>query len=156
MGMDMVPVYEGEDASSDSAIQIDAATTQRMNLKTAPVVRGPVRREVRAVGIVAYNEEGLRDITTKYEGWIERLDVNATWTPVKEGAPLFEIYSPDLYNAQVNYLVALKAEGAAGGSLTRPLSPACNSSTCLNRWSRRSRALARHSAPSRTARHQTA
>ena len=77
MGMDMVPVYEGED-SSTSAIQIDAATVQRMNLKTALVTRGPVRREFRTVGTVTYNEGGYRDITTKYEGWLEKLHVDAT------------------------------------------------------------------------------
>jgi multidrug efflux pump subunit AcrA (membrane-fusion protein) len=119
MGMDMVPVYEGEDASAESDIQIDAATTQRMNLKTALVGRGPVKRDFRTVGTVAYNEEGLRDITTKYEGWLEKLHVNATWTVVKAGDPLFDIYSPDLYNAQLNYLVATRSEGAAGGALTR-------------------------------------
>ena len=119
MGMDMVPVYEGEDSSAQSSIQIDAATIQRMNLKTALVDHGPVRREFRTVGIVAYNEKGLRDITTKYDGWLEKLDVDATWTSVKAGDPLFEIYSPDLYNAQLNYLVALHSEGAAGGPLTR-------------------------------------
>jgi multidrug efflux pump subunit AcrA (membrane-fusion protein) len=118
MGMDMVPVYEGGD-SSGSAIQIDAVTIQRMNLKTAPVERGPVRREIRAVGIVAYNEEGLRDITTKYEGWIEKLVVNATWTAVNAGDALFEIYSPDLYNAQLNYLVARESESGPTGPLTR-------------------------------------
>jgi multidrug efflux pump subunit AcrA (membrane-fusion protein) len=119
MGMDMVPVYEGEESSAQNNIQIDATTIQRMNLRTALVERGPVRREFRTVGIVAYNEQGLRDITTKYDGWLEKLDVNATWTAVKAGDPLFEIYSPDLYNAQLNYLVALRSEGAAGGPLTR-------------------------------------
>ena len=118
MGMDMVPVYEGED-SSTSAIQIDAATVQRMNLKTALVTRGPVRREFRTVGTVTFNEEGYRDITTKYEGWLEKLHVNATWSTVKEGDPLFEIYSPDLYNAELNYLVARRSEGKDGGALTR-------------------------------------
>lgn len=118
MGMEMIPVYEGEDSSA-SAIRIDAVTIQRMNLKTARVERGPVRREIRAVGIVAYNEEGLRDITTKYEGWIEKLLVNVTWTTVKAGDALFEIYSPDLYNAQLNYLVAQESEGDAAGPLTR-------------------------------------
>jgi multidrug efflux pump subunit AcrA (membrane-fusion protein) len=118
MGMDMVPVYEGEDAQSTD-IRIDAATIQRMNLKTALVASGPVRREFRTVGTIAYNEEGLRDITTKYEGWIEKLFVNSTWTDIKAGDPLFEIYSPDLYNAQLNALVALRGEGAAGGPLTR-------------------------------------
>ncbi len=119
MGMDMVPVYEGEDTSAENNIQIDAATVQRMNLRTALVQRGPVKREFRTVGTVAYDEQGLRDITTKYEGWLEKLYVNATWTSVKAGEPLFEIYSPDLYNAQLNYLVALQSEGTAAGPLTR-------------------------------------
>lgn len=118
MGMDMEPVYEG-DAAESAAIHIDAATVQRMNLKTAPVERGPVRRQIRAVGTVAYDENGLRDITTKYEGWLERLHVAATWTAVAAGDPLFDIYSPDLYNAQLNYLVAVRSEGPDGGPLTR-------------------------------------
>ncbi|HEY0946734.1 MAG TPA: efflux RND transporter periplasmic adaptor subunit [Opitutaceae bacterium] len=118
MGMDMVPVYEG-DASESSVITIDAGTIQRMNLKTALVERGPVRRELRAVGTVAYNEEGLLDVTIKYEGWIEKLHVNTTWARVKAGDPLFDIYSPDLYNAQLNYLLALRSEGSQGGPLTR-------------------------------------
>lgn len=118
MGMDMVPVYEGGDTASAN-IQIDAATIQRMNLRTAAVGHGPVRREFRTVGTVNYNEQGLRDITTKYEGWLEKLFVNATWAVVKAGDPLFEIYSPDLYNAQLNYVVALRADGEAGGSLSR-------------------------------------
>jgi Cu(I)/Ag(I) efflux system membrane fusion protein len=118
MGMDMVPVYEGGDATA-ATIQIDPATIQRMNLRTALVEHGPVRREFRTVGTITYNEEGLRDITTKYEGWLEKLFVNTTWTVVKAGDPLFEIYSPDLYNAELNYVVALQAEGEAGGALTR-------------------------------------
>ncbi len=118
MGMDLVPVYEGGDVSAQT-INIDAATIQRMNLKTGVVTRGPVLREFRTVGTVAYNESGLRDITIKYEGWLEKLFVNTTWNAVKAGDPLFEIYSPDLYNAQLNYLVALRTEGAAGGPITR-------------------------------------
>jgi RND family efflux transporter MFP subunit len=90
-----------------------------MNLKTALVDHGPVRRDFRTVGIVAYNEQGLRDITAKYDGWLEKLSVDATWTAVRAGDPLFEIYSPDLYNAELNYLVAARSEGAANGPLTR-------------------------------------
>ncbi len=119
MGMEMVPVYEEGTATGANTIQIEAATIQRMNLKTAPVTRGPVRREIRTVGTIAYNEQGLRDITTKYEGWIEKLFVNATWATVKAGDPLFEIYSPDLYNAQLNYLVASRSEGRDDGPLKR-------------------------------------
>ena len=119
MGMDMAPVYE-EAAPAGTAITIDAVTIQKMNLKTELVTRGPVRRQIRTVGVVEFDERGRRDITTKYEGWIEKLYVNATWTAVKAGDPLFEIYAPELYNAELNYLVALRAEGSAGGLLSRP------------------------------------
>lgn len=120
MGMEMVPVYEeGGASSAANVIHIEPGIVQRMNLKTDLVTRGPVRREIRNVGTIAYNEEGLRDITTKYEGWIEKLHVNTTWATVQAGDPLFEIYSPDLYHAQLNYLVALRTESAEGGPLTR-------------------------------------
>jgi Cu(I)/Ag(I) efflux system membrane fusion protein len=114
-GMKLTPIRAN---GAGASVQIDSATSQRMNLKTGLVTRGPVRREIRAVGSVAFNEAGQRDITTKYEGWIEKLFVDTTWTSVKAGEPLFEIYSPDLYNAQLNYVVARRAEGE-GGPLTR-------------------------------------
>lgn len=119
MGMDMVPVYEDDASAGVSSIQIDAATVQRMNLRTAQVEQGPVSREFRTVGTVAYDEEGLRDVTTKYEGWIEKLHVNTTWASVQAGEPLFDIYSPDLYNAQLNLATAVRSEGDKGGPLTR-------------------------------------
>jgi len=117
-GMDLVPVNAGTGMASP-VIEIHPGTMQLMNLKTDEVTRGPVNRLVRAVGEIAYNERGLRDITTKYEGWIERLHVDATWTTVKAGDPLFDIYSPDLYNAELNYLVALRTENGSEGPLTR-------------------------------------
>jgi membrane fusion protein, copper/silver efflux system len=117
MGTAMVPVYEDE-AEAAASLAIDPVTIQKMNLQTGLVRTGPVRREIRAVGAVEFDEQGLRDITTKYEGWIERLFVDATWTSVRAGEPLFEIYSPDLYNAELNYLIACHSEGAAGGPLT--------------------------------------
>lgn len=126
MGMEMVPVYEGEDKSASNAIEIDPATIQRMNLKTALVQRGPVRRLVRTVGTVEFDEAGLVDVTTKYEGWIEKLFVNTSWASVKAGDPLFEIYSPELYNAQLNYLAARRAESEPG-----PLSTAARARLAL-------------------------
>ena len=118
MGMELVPVYDDAGPAADT-IQIDPVTIQRMNLKTGLVTRGPVLREIRTVGSIAYDEAGLHDITLKYEGWIEKLLVDTTWAKVKAGDPLLEIYSPDLYNAELNYLVALRSEDAGGGPLTR-------------------------------------
>ena len=109
-GMKLTPVRANaaRPGAGATAIAIDAATVQRMNLKTALVERGPVRRELRAVGTVAYDEAGLRNITVKYEGWIERLHVATTGQQVARGQPLMEVYSPDLVTAQQEYLVAAR------------------------------------------------
>jgi RND family efflux transporter MFP subunit len=110
MGMDMVPVYEdaGEPANS-SAIAVDAATRQNMNIRTEEVRRGPLRKTIRTLGAIDYNETALADVTTKFKGWIEKLNVDATGQLVHRGEPMFEIYSPELYSAEVEFLLALDA-----------------------------------------------
>jgi multidrug efflux pump subunit AcrA (membrane-fusion protein) len=115
MGMDLAPVYEEEAAAAESsAIEIDPVTTQNMGIRTAKVTRGPLRRVIRTVGVIDYNETALADVTTKFKGWIEKLYVNATGQLVMKGDPLFEIYSPDLYSAQVEYLLATDPSNKPG------------------------------------------
>jgi RND family efflux transporter MFP subunit len=108
MGMDMVPVYEAQAASADSSvISIDPVTTQTMNLRTALVTRGPVRRTVRTVGVIDFDETALAEVSTKFRGWIEKLYVDSTGKQMHRGDPLFEIYSPELYLAETEYLLTL-------------------------------------------------
>lgn len=118
MGMDMVPVYESQGDAS-SAIAVDPATIQMMNIQTAKVARGPLRRTIRTVGTIDYNETALTDVTTKFKGWIEKLDVDATGQLVHRGAPLFEIYSPELYSAEAEYLAVLNSTNDSGGKMLR-------------------------------------
>jgi multidrug efflux pump subunit AcrA (membrane-fusion protein) len=109
MGMDMVPVYEDE-ATDSGTISIDPVTVQNMGIRLGNVTRGPLRRTVRTVGHVQANETALADVTTKFKGWIEKLYVDATGKEVKKGEPLFDIYSPELYSAQNEYLLALNGQ----------------------------------------------
>ena len=78
-----------------------------MDVRTGLVTRGPLRRTVRTVGAVDFDETALTDVTTKFKGWVEKLCVDSTGQQVHRGDPLFEIYSPELYSAQVEYLLAL-------------------------------------------------
>jgi RND family efflux transporter MFP subunit len=120
-GMKLTPVRKqsgvenpSPDTNAESrTIAIDSVTIQNMGIRTATVTRGPLRRIVRTVGVVDYNETTLGDVSTKFKGWIEKLYVNATGQLVMRGDPLFEIYSPDLYNAQVEYLLATASPGNA-------------------------------------------
>jgi multidrug efflux pump subunit AcrA (membrane-fusion protein) len=111
MGMDMVPVYEGEEETNQ--ISVDPATVQKMGVRTAVVTKGPVRRVIRTVGAIDYNETALADVTTKFRGWIEKLYVDSTGKQVRKGEPLFDIYSPELYTAQNEYVLALN-QGSGG------------------------------------------
>ncbi|HKW29265.1 MAG TPA: efflux RND transporter periplasmic adaptor subunit [Verrucomicrobiae bacterium] len=113
MGMDMVPVYESQGDAS-SAIAVDPATIQIMNIQTTEVARGPLRRTIRTVGTIDYNETALTDVTTKFKGWIEKLDVDTTGQLVHRGEPLFEIYSPELYSAEAEYLAVLNSTNDSG------------------------------------------
>src|ERR1051325_1891777 len=88
-------------------IAIDPTTTQNMGLRTGIVTRGPLRRMIRTVGIIDYDETALAEVSTKFRGWIEKLYVDATGKQMHKGEPLFEIYSPELYLAQTEYLLAL-------------------------------------------------
>ena len=122
MGMEMVPVYENEAAAaSSSEIEVDPVTIQNMNIQTTTVTRGPLRRMIRTVGTIDYNETALADVTTKFKGWIEKLDVDATGQLVHRGEPLFDIYSPELYSAEVEYLLTLNQSSTndSGAALLR-------------------------------------
>jgi membrane fusion protein, copper/silver efflux system len=112
MGMDMVPVYEDEEEMQ--TIAVDPATVQKMGVRTAVVTKGPLRRVIRTVGTIDYNETALADVTTKFRGWIEKLYVDSTGKQVRKGEPLFDIYSPDLYSAQSEYVLALNQGGTGG------------------------------------------
>jgi RND family efflux transporter MFP subunit len=78
-----------------------------MDLRTGLVTRGPLQRTVRTVGVVDFDEAALAEVTTKFKGWIEKLYVDTTGQQVHRGQPLFEIYAPELYSAQTEYVLAM-------------------------------------------------
>ena len=110
--MDLSPVSYDEEESG--VIRIDEARRGQVGIRTGKVVKAPMSRSLRAVGRVAYDESRLRDVTLKLGGWITKLHVERTGQPVKKGQLLFTLYSPELYAAQQEYLLA-KASHTEGG-----------------------------------------
>jgi RND family efflux transporter MFP subunit len=103
-------------AAESQTIAVDPITTQNMGIRTAIITRGPLRRIVRTVGVIDYNETALADVTIKFKGWVEKLYVDATGQQVHRGEPLFEIYSPELYSAQREYLLGLEGSANVSGA----------------------------------------
>lgn len=106
MGMDYVPVYEGDEGAGGT-LKVGLDKVQKLGVRTEPAVLRQLTRPIRAVGTVQVDERQLHIVAPKFEGYIERLNVNQTGQPVKRGQSLMEIYSPDLVLAQQEYMVAL-------------------------------------------------
>ena len=111
-GMDLVPL---DPAKFKGEIAISPVTVQNMGVRVQEVTTGPLVRTIRTVGIVDYDEETVRDLNTKVSGWIEELYVDSLGAEVEKGEPLFSLYSPQLFSAQEDYLIA--AKGGRGSSL---------------------------------------
>ncbi len=119
MGMDYLPVYEGEeDGAGDSGIKVSAEKIQKLGVRSETAKRQVVDRSVRASGRIEIDESRMVTVSAKYEGYIERLHVNTTGQPVGRGQALFEVYSPELVSAQREYALAAQGIGKlneAGG-----------------------------------------
>ncbi len=114
MGMDYVPVYEGEEepgsgpSASSGQIRISIEKVQKLGVKTEQAAMRMLDKTVRAVGRVEVDERHIHNIAPKFEGWIEKLHVRTTGEPVKKGQALFDVYSPELVSAQREYAIAVQ------------------------------------------------
>jgi membrane fusion protein, copper/silver efflux system len=109
MGMDYIPVYEGEeeaDSSSGNQIKISTEKVQKLGVRTEKASQRTIDKVVRAAGRIEPDERRVFVISPKFEGYVERLHVNATGQLVGKGQPLFEVYSPELVSAQREYAIA--------------------------------------------------
>jgi len=114
MGMDLVPVYAQASgaAAGRGVIEVSPAVVNNLGVRTARVASGALRTRITTVGYVKYDEDQLIHVHPRVEGWIEKLYVKAAGDPVRRGQPLYELYSPQLVNAQEELLLGLKRNNA--------------------------------------------
>ncbi|MDO9598462.1 MAG: efflux RND transporter periplasmic adaptor subunit [Azoarcus sp.] len=96
MGMSYIPVYADDKPDDSGAVAVSPARIQNLGVKTARVEMRAVDAAVRASGRIEIDERAQVVVAPRFEGWIERLHVNAIGDPVKKGQPLFTAYSPEL------------------------------------------------------------
>ncbi len=108
MGMDYLPVYEGDD-DGGPMLKISLDKVQKLGVRTETVTRRALTRTLRAVGTVQVDERRQELVAPKFEGYVETLYVNTTGQDVRKGQTLMDIYSPDLVLAEEEYLAAWKS-----------------------------------------------
>jgi Cu(I)/Ag(I) efflux system membrane fusion protein len=110
-GMKM-PASEGAEPSNlpgYAVVKITPERQQRIGVRTGKVIHShKLTMTIRAVGIIEVDQQRLRRIHTRISGWVDKVHVNFVGQNVKEGDPLLELYSPELVNAQDDFVRALK------------------------------------------------
>ncbi len=110
--MRLLPMKDGPQITASgveghATVTIDAARQQLIGVRFGVVESKSVQASIRAVGRVEYDERRLSSVNLKFAGFIEELFVKSVGEEVKAGDPLFSIYSPELMEAQRNYVLAL-------------------------------------------------
>ncbi|HEY6095120.1 MAG TPA: efflux RND transporter periplasmic adaptor subunit [Gallionellaceae bacterium] len=105
MGMDYIPVYEGE-AEAAGSVALSPEKIQLLGVRTEPAALRSLQQQVRATAILEVDERRQQWIAPRFDGWVSQLQVNQTGQQVRAGAPLLTVYSPELESAAREYQLA--------------------------------------------------
>ena len=84
------------------------AVMNNIGVKTGLVTRGILNTTISTTGYIGFDENDMMSMVPRVEGWIDTLYVKAEGEPIEANKPLYSLYSPELVNAQEEYLLALK------------------------------------------------
>ncbi len=109
MGMDLIPVYAGQEPSGDpTEVALSAAEINAIGVRTALAQVSEVSQKIETVGFVGYDEHLTSHVHTRVDGWIETLNVRAVGDQVKKGEVLFELFSPEFGIASFDFIRSVK------------------------------------------------
>lgn len=115
-GMELVPAAAGGSHGDGRSVTIEAAARRVAGIETVTAKALPRMQQVRSVGRLDHDEGGMKSLTSYVDGRIERLFADYTGVNVTAGDTLAVVYSPSLYSAQTELLLARKALVDGGGS----------------------------------------
>ncbi|WP_375462519.1 efflux RND transporter periplasmic adaptor subunit [uncultured Methylobacterium sp.] len=111
MGMDYLPVYEGED-SDGGTVEISPGKLQRTGVRTEVAERRVLSMPVRAPGAIEEDERRVSVIAMRTDAFIEKVEGITTGDHVHKGQPLLRLFSPEMNAAAAQYLTGIGYEGA--------------------------------------------
>ncbi len=110
MGMDLIPVYAGQEPSGDPAeVSLSAQEINAIGVRTALAKTSEISQRIETVGFVGYDEHLTSHVHTRVDGWIEELNVRAVGDQVRKGDLLFEMFSPLIGSSSADLVRALEA-----------------------------------------------
>ena len=111
MGMDYIPVHEGEDDES-AVIKIAPGKLQRTGVRSEPATTRTLVTNIRVPGTIQLDERRITLVSTRSTAFIEKVAEITTGEKVKKGQVLFRFYSPEIASAAAQYFSNPGFEGA--------------------------------------------
>jgi Cu(I)/Ag(I) efflux system membrane fusion protein len=118
MGMDYLPVYEGEAAGAGSVV-LAAGKVQRSGVRTALAERRVLSRPVRAPAVIRLDERRISVVSTRTEGFIEEVADVTTGERVAKGEKLVQLFSREIATAGADFVTNLRSGGPTEGATQR-------------------------------------
>lgn len=121
MGMDYLPVYDGEVVDS-LTVKVSLGKLQRTGVKTALVETTTVSRKIRVPGTVILDERMVSIISMRADAFIEDVADVTTGDRISKGENLFHFYSKEIATAGAEYATEMRNGGkpnAESGSALR-------------------------------------
>ncbi len=113
MGMDYLPVYDGEVGES-STVRVSLGKLQRTGVKTALAETITVSRKIRVPGTVTLDERMVSIISMRADAFVEDVADVTTGDRIKRGENLFHFYSKEIATAGAEYATEMRNGGKPG------------------------------------------
>lgn len=109
-GMDMPPAGAG-----GGTIQLTSAQLRQFGVTFGSVEQRMLVTALRVPGTVVVDETRIAQVALKFGGFVERLHAKVTGQYVGRGRPLMEVYSPEVFAAMQELLVAAGLDRSSAG-----------------------------------------
>jgi Cu(I)/Ag(I) efflux system membrane fusion protein len=110
MGMDYIPVYEGDEDDS-GIVKISPGKLQRIGVATEPAKLRVIAQPVRAPGTIQLDERRIAVISIRAEGFVDTVENVTTGSEVRKDQPLLRLYSPAITSAAAEFVSTLNLKG---------------------------------------------
>jgi Cu(I)/Ag(I) efflux system membrane fusion protein len=116
-GMKLEPVYAGGGGRTTApsapppadAVHVTPDQQHLIGVRYGEAEWSAEAETIHAVGRVVPDETRITRVQARTDGWITEVSTDFTGKFVTKGQPLLSLYSPELFAAQQEYLLALKA-----------------------------------------------
>ncbi len=114
-GMALVPIPANAagghpgDVSGLTTVELDQGRVQAIGVRLAVATRASMSDDLELAAFLSPDESRVHTVQLRVAGWIQALHVDVTGQHVSAGQPLVTLYSPELFQSESEFVLALQS-----------------------------------------------